>query len=74
MGSREAEVLDDQRQRNDVEGKIVHPKRRFGLGLIRETFAVTQGSTNAFNVLVMKSEKLLEILFALFFQPCYPFT
>ena len=60
------QFLDDQRQRNAVEGKIGQGKRRFGLGLIREKLAVTQGSTIALNVLVMNLEKLLELLFVLF--------
>ncbi len=58
--------IDDQRQRNAVEGKIGQGKRRFGLGLIREKLAVTQGSTIVLNVLVMNLEKLLELLFVLF--------
>ncbi len=37
------QFLEDQRQRNAVEGKIGQGKRRFGLGLIREKLAVTQG-------------------------------
>ena len=57
---------DDQRQRNAVEGKIGQGKRRFGLGLIREKLAVTQGSTIALNILVMNLEKLLELLFVFF--------
>ena len=60
------QFLDDQRQRNAVEGKIGQGKRRFGLGLIREKLAITQGSTIALNVLVMTLEKLLELLFVLF--------
>ena len=48
-----------------MEGKIGQGKRRFGLGLIREKLAVTQGSTIALNVLVMNLEKLLELLFVL---------
>ena len=35
--------LDDQRRRNAVEGKYGHVKRRYGLGLIREKLALTQG-------------------------------
>ena len=58
--------MDDQRQRNAVEGKIGQGKRRFGLGLIREKLASTEGSTIALNVLVMNLEKLLELLFVLF--------
>lgn len=46
-------------QRNAAEGKIGQGKRRFGLGLIREKLAVTQGSTIALNMLVMNLEKLL---------------
>ena len=60
------QFLEDQRQRNAVEGKIGQGKRRFGLGLIREKLAVTQGSTIALNVLVMNLEKLLELLFVFF--------
>ncbi|MCP9826499.1 IS5 family transposase [Synechococcus sp. EJ6-Ellesmere] len=65
-GSRKRQFMDDQRQRNAVEGKIGQGKRRFGLGLIREKLAVTQGSTIALNVLVMNLEKLLELLFVFF--------
>ncbi len=60
------QFIDDQRQRNAVEGKIGQGKRRFGLGVIREKLAVTQGSSIAMNVLVMNLEKLLELLFILF--------
>jgi hypothetical protein len=60
------QFIDDQRQRNAVEGKIGQGKRRYGLGLIREKLAATQGSTIAINVLVMKLQKLLELLFLLF--------
>jgi len=59
------QFLDDQRQRNAVEGKIGQGKRRFGLGLIREKLPATQGSAIALNVLVMNLEKLLELLFVL---------
>jgi hypothetical protein len=41
-------------------------KRRFGLGLIREKLAITQGATIAMNELVMNLEKLLELLFIFF--------
>jgi IS5 family transposase len=58
--------IDDQRQRTAVAGKIGHGRRRYGLGLIREKLAVTQGSTIAINVLVMNLQKLLELLFVLF--------
>ena len=36
-----------------VEGKFGQGKRRFGLDLIREKLALTQGSTIAMNILVM---------------------
>ena len=65
LAAEKRQFLDDQRQRNAVEGKIGQGKRRFGLGLIREKLAVTQGSTIALNVLVMNLEKLLELLFVL---------
>jgi IS5 family transposase len=60
------QYLDDQLQGNAVEGRIVQGKRRYGLGVIREMLALTQGSPIAFNVLVMNLQKLLELLFALF--------
>jgi hypothetical protein len=60
------QFIDDQRQRNAVEGKIGQGKRRFGLGLIREKLAVTQRSAIALSVLVMNLEKLLGLLFAFF--------
>ena len=66
LAEEKLQLLDDQRQRNAVEGKIGQGKRRFGLGLIREKLAVTQGATIALNVLVMNLEKLLELLFVLF--------
>jgi hypothetical protein len=65
LAEEQRQFLDDQRQRNAVEGKIGQGKRRFGLGLIREKMPVTQGSTIALNVLVMNLEKLLELLFVL---------
>jgi hypothetical protein len=66
VAAEKQQFIDDQRQRNAVEGKIGQGKRRFGLGLIREKLAVTQGSTIALNVLVMNLEKLLVLLFVLF--------
>ena len=66
LAEEKRQFLDDQKQRNAVEGKIGQGKRRFGLGLIREKLAVTQGSTIALNVLVMNLEKLLELLFVFF--------
>lgn len=66
VAAEKQQFIDDQRQRNAVEGKIGQGKRRFGLGLIREKLAITQGSMIALNVLVMNLEKLLELLFVLF--------
>jgi hypothetical protein len=66
LAEEKRQFLDDQRQRNAVGGKIGRGKRRFGLGLIREKLAITQGSTIALNVLVMNLEKLLELLFVFF--------
>lgn len=59
------QFADDQRQRNAVEGKIGQGKRRFGLGLIREKLAVTQGTAIAMTILAMNLEKLLQLLFVL---------
>ncbi|MBE9171897.1 transposase [Cyanobium sp. LEGE 06143] len=56
------QFLDDQRQRNAVEGKLGQGKRRYGLDLIREKLARTQGSAIALNVFVMNLEKLFELL------------
>jgi hypothetical protein len=61
---------DDQYQRNAVVaegfceavGKIGQEKRRFGLGLIREKLAVTQGSMIAMNRLVVNHGELLGLL------------
>jgi IS5 family transposase len=66
MAAEKQQFIDDQRQRNAVEGKIGQGKRRFGLSLIREKLPATQGSTIALNVLMMNLEKLLELLFVLF--------
>jgi len=66
VAAEKQQFIEDQRQRNAVEGKIGQGKRRYGLGLIREKLAVTQGSTIAINVLVMNLQKLLELLFVLF--------
>ena len=66
VAAEKQQFIDDQRQRNAVEGKIGQGKRRFGLGLIREKLSATQGSTIALNVLVMNLEKLLELLFVIF--------
>ena len=65
MAAEKQQFIDDQRQRNAVEGKIGQGKRHFGLGLIREKLAITQGSMIALNLLVMNLEKLMELLFVL---------
>jgi hypothetical protein len=39
LAAEKRQFLDDQQQRNSVEGKIGQGKRRFGLGLIREKLA-----------------------------------
>jgi len=57
------QFIDDQRQRNAVEGKFGECKRRYGLGLIREKPIATQGSSIAMNILVMTLQKLLRLLF-----------
>ena len=69
LAAEKKQFLDDQRQRNAVEGKIGQAKRRYGLGLICEKLATTQGSAIALNVLVMNLEKLLELLFV--FWTCW---
>ncbi len=66
VAAEKQQFLADQRQRYAVEGKNGQGKRRFGMGLIREKLAVTQGSAIALSVLVMNLEKLLELLFVLF--------
>lgn len=65
LAEEKKQFLDDQRHRNAVEGKIGQGKRRYGLGLIRETLAITQRSAIALNVLVMNLDKLLERLFVI---------
>ncbi len=65
MAAEKKQFADDQRQRNVVEGKIGQGKRHYGLALIREKLAITQGLTIAMNVLVMNLAKLLELLFVL---------
>ena len=65
VATEKRQFINDQRQRNAVEGKFGQGKRRYGLGLTREKLAVTQGSSIAMNVLVMNLQKLLELLFVL---------
>ncbi len=62
LAEEKRQFLDDQQRRNVVEGKLGQGKRRYGLGLICEKLALTQGSTIAVNILVMNLEKLLELL------------
>jgi IS5 family transposase len=66
VAEQKRQFIDDQRRRNPFEGRFGPGKRRFGLGLIREKLALTQGSTIAMNILVMNLEMLLELLFVLF--------
>ena len=66
VAAEKQQCIDDQRQRNAVEGKIGQDKRRYGLGLISEKLASTQGSSIAMNILVMNLQKLLELLFLFF--------
>ena len=63
LAAEKKQFIDDQRQRNAVEGKIGECKRRYGLGLIREKLMSTQGSSIAMNILVMNLQKLLQLLF-----------
>lgn len=63
MAADKQQFINDQKQRNAVEGKIGQGKRRYGLGLIREKLATAQGSSIAVNILVMNLQKLLELLF-----------
>ena len=63
MAAKKQQFMNDQRQRNAVEGKIGQCEQRFGLRLItEEKLAVTQSSTIALNTLVTNLEKLLELL------------
>ena len=66
VATEKQQFIDDQRQRNAVEGKIGQGKRRYGLSLIREKLLTTQGSSIAMNILVMNLQKLLELLFVFF--------
>ena len=63
VAAEKQQFIDDQKQRNAVEGKIGQGKRRYGLALILEKLPVTQGSSIAMNILVMNLQKLLELLF-----------
>lgn len=47
LADEKRQFIDGQRQRNAIEGKIGQGKRRFGLGLIHERLAITQGSVIA---------------------------
>ena len=66
VAAEKQQFIDDQKQRNAVEGKIGQGKRRYGLALILEKLPVTQGSSIAMNILVMNLQKLLELLFIFF--------
>jgi hypothetical protein len=58
--------LDDKRQRNILDCKLGMGISRFGLGLIPEKLAITQGSAIAFDALRMNLEKLLDLLLGFF--------
>jgi hypothetical protein len=62
LAEEKRQLLDDQRQRKDVEGRIVQGKRRMGLGVTREKLSVSQESAISLNMLEMKLEKLLELV------------
>ena len=61
VAAEKQQFIDDQSKRNAVEAKIGEGKRRYGLGLIREKLAATQGSSIAMNILVMNLQKLLNL-------------
>ena len=63
IAAEKKQFIDDQRQRNAVEGKIGECKRRYGLGLIREKLIATQFSSIAMNILVMNLQKLPRLIF-----------
>jgi IS5 family transposase len=67
VAAEKQQFIDDQQQRNAVEGKIGQGKRRYGLALILEKLPVTQGSSIAMNILVMNLQKLLELIFSFSF-------
>jgi hypothetical protein len=56
---------DDLRQRHAVEDRIGQGTRWYGLDLIRETLATSQGSAIGSNVLVIDPEKILPFLVVL---------
>ena len=66
LAAEKQQLIDDQRQRNVVEGMIGQGKRRYGLDLIREKLAATQCSPIAMNIYGMSLQKLLELLFVCF--------
>ena len=56
-------ALQDNRERNAIEGKIGEGKRRYGLDLITARLPETSGSVIAMQVLVMNLGKILRDLF-----------
>ena len=66
VATEKQQFIDVQHKRNAVEGKIGQVKWRYGLGLIREKLAITEGSMIALNELVMNLEKLLKLLFVFY--------
>jgi IS5 family transposase len=65
VAAEKRQFIDDQRQRNAVEGKTGQGNRRYGMGLMREKLFASQGSPMAINVLVINLQKLLALLFVL---------
>ena len=61
-------ALQDNRERNAIEGKIGEGKRRYGLDLIKARLSETSGSVIAMQVLVMNLGKILRDLFGSIFD------
>jgi hypothetical protein len=61
-------MLQDNRERNAIEGKIGEGKRRYGLDLIMARLPETSGSVIAMQVLVMNLGKILRDLFGSIFD------
>ena len=61
-------MLQDNRERNAIEGKIGEGKRRYGLDLVMARLPETSGSVIAMQVLVMNLGKILRDLFGSIFD------
>lgn len=55
------QIVNYQRQRNTIGGKIREEKRRFGIDLICKKLPAIHGSTIALNITVMSLKKPLEL-------------